>query len=105
MIDGDYIKYYCNKCDKGVIMKIMFAPEGMLGICSNCGGYIIINKNENYISKEKIINIPQCPICGSTNIDKITLGSRAVKTAVFGVAGAVDDAGKTYRCGNCGSKF
>ncbi len=105
LIDGDYIKYYCNKCDKGVIMKIMFAPEGMLGICSNCGGYIIINKNENYISKEKIINIPQCPICGSTNIDKITLGSRAVKTAVFGVAGAVDDAGKTYRCGNCGSKF
>ena len=40
-----------------------------------------------------------------SNIDKITLGSRAVKTAVFGVAGAVDDAGKTYRCGNCGSKF
>ena len=50
-------------------------------------------------------NVPKCPICGSANIKKITLGSRAVKTAVFGVVGAVDDAGKTYRCNNCGSKF
>lgn len=49
--------------------------------------------------------IPKCPICGSTNINKITLTTRAVKTATFGVVGAVDDAGKTWRCGNCGSKF
>lgn len=31
--------------------------------------------------------------------------TRVVKTAIFGVAGAVDDAGKTYKCDNCGSKF
>ena len=49
--------------------------------------------------------IPKCPICGSTNINKITLTTRAVKTAAFGVVGAVDDAGKTYKCGNCGSRF
>lgn len=49
--------------------------------------------------------VPKCPICSSTNIKKITVGSRAVKTAVFGVVGAVDDAGKTYKCGNCGSRF
>lgn len=55
--------------------------------------------------KDKQNCIPKCPICGSTNINKITVGSRAVKTAVFGVVGAVDDAGKTYRCKNCGSKF
>lgn len=105
LADGDYIEYYCNKCNKDVNMKIMFVPEGMMGICSNCGGYIIIKKNENYIPKEKIMHIPKCPICGSANVQKITLGSRAVKTAVFGVVGAVDDAGKTYRCENCGSKF
>lgn len=103
--DGDYIKYYCNKCSKDATMKIMFSPEGMLGICNSCGTYNIIKKNENYILKEKIINTPKCPICGSTNINKITLGNRAVKTAVFGVIGAVDDAGKTYKCGKCGSKF
>lgn len=51
------------------------------------------------------LNVPRCPICNSTNIKKITLSTRAVKTAAFGVVGAVDDAGKTYKCGNCGSKF
>ncbi len=55
--------------------------------------------------KDKQNCIPKCPICGSTNINKITLGNRAVKTAVFGVVGAVDDAGKTHECDNCGSKF
>ncbi|MCI8765016.1 MAG: hypothetical protein HFG58_10660 [Lachnospiraceae bacterium] len=55
--------------------------------------------------KDKQNCIPKCPICGSTNINKITIGNRAVKTAVFGVVGAVDDAGKTYKCNNCGSKF
>lgn len=50
-------------------------------------------------------NKPKCPICGSTNINKITIGSRAMKTAIFGVVGAIDDAGKTYQCKNCGSKF
>lgn len=49
--------------------------------------------------------IPQCPICRSTNIKKITLTKRAVKTAAFGAFGAVDDMGKTYQCNNCGSKF
>lgn len=49
--------------------------------------------------------IPQCPICGSSNISKITLTKRAVKTATFGALGAIDDAGKTWQCKNCGSKF
>ncbi|MDT9091309.1 hypothetical protein, partial [Escherichia coli] len=47
---------------------------------------------------------PLCPICGSRNLEKISFGTRALKTAVFGTAGAIDDAGKTYKCGNCGSK-
>lgn len=50
-------------------------------------------------------NTPKCPTCGSTNIQKISTTERAVKTALFGVIGAVDDAGKTYKCENCGSKF
>lgn len=50
-------------------------------------------------------NIPHCPICNSQNIKRIALSKRAVKTAVFGIVGALDDSGKTYKCGNCGSKF
>lgn len=56
-------------------------------------------------AKDKQNCIPKCPICGSTNIHKISIGSRVVKTAAFGVVGAVDDAGRTYKCGNCGGKF
>ena len=55
--------------------------------------------------KDKANCIPQCPICGSTNIQKITVSTRVVKTAIFGVAGAVDDSGKTWQCENCSSKF
>lgn len=64
-------------------------------------------KNLARIQKEKDKQncIPKCPICGSTNVNKITIGSRAAKTAVFGVLGAVDDSGKTYKCGDCGSRF
>lgn len=55
--------------------------------------------------KDKQNYIPKYTICRLANINKITVGSRVVKTAVFGIIGAVDDAGKTYKCGNCGSKF
>lgn len=70
-----------------------------------------IIEQQNKINKEvqKILDnhncVPKCPICGSSNIKKITMTTRAVKTAAFGVAGAVDDAGKTYKCENCDSKF
>lgn len=50
-------------------------------------------------------NIPHCPICNSQNIKRIALSKRAVKTAVFGIVGALDDSGKTYKCNNCKSKF
>lgn len=48
---------------------------------------------------------PKCPICGSTDLKKITTSKRVFKTALFGLAGAVDDAGKTYQCGKCKAKF
>lgn len=49
--------------------------------------------------------VPRCPVCGSSNIGKITVAKRAAKTAVFGAIGAMDDMGKTWKCNNCGSKF
>jgi len=55
--------------------------------------------------KQKKENIPHCPICNSTNIKKITLSKRALKTAIFGIVGAIDDSGKTYKCNNCDSRF
>ena len=57
------------------------------------------------LSGKSLPNVPKCPVCGSTSLKKISLTTRAVKTAAFGTIGAIDDAGKTYKCENCGSKF
>lgn len=66
-----------------------------------------IDKNTAQIQKEedKQNCIPTCPICGSSNIKKITIGTRAIKAAALGTIGVIDDAGKTWKCSNCGSKF
>lgn len=49
-------------------------------------------------------NVPKCPICGSTNLKKITGTRKAMKIGLFGLFGA-GDLGKTYQCGQCGAKF
>ena len=36
LAQDDAIKYHCEKCNKNVVMKIMFTPEGMLGKCYSC---------------------------------------------------------------------
>ena len=106
LVNGSLIKHYCEKCNKNVVMKILYGKEGMLGECCSCRKYTILKRDENYIPKtQEAKNIPMCPICKSTNLKKITFTKRAIKTAVFGAVGAIDDAGKTYQCCNCGSKF
>lgn len=79
---------------------------------------IIYNKNtsnrkyKSYVSISSPIsqptptlqNIPKCPICGSTNLSKITIAQKAGKIALFGIFGMGDN-GKTWKCNNCGSKF
>ena len=49
-------------------------------------------------------NLPKCPTCSSTNIQKISGGSKAVKVALFGIfaAGAVS---KTFKCNKCGYQW
>lgn len=49
-------------------------------------------------------SIPKCPICGSTNLFKITTAHKVGKIALFGIFGMGDN-GKTWKCNNCGSKF
>ncbi len=79
---------------------------------------IIYNKNtsnrkyKSYVSISSPIsqpiptsqNIPKCPICGSTNLSKITIAQKAGKIALLGIFGMGDN-GKTWKCNNCGSKF
>mgnify|MGYP001106888429 CR=1 FL=1 len=103
--ENDIIKHYCKKCDKDTLYKIIVINENITGKCAKCKSYATLKKNENYIPEEPQQNIPKCPICGSINIKKITITRRVMKTALFGTLGVVDDAGKTYQCNNCDSKF
>lgn len=44
-------------------------------------------------------NAPKCPMCGSTNIGKISPASRSLSIAAFGLASG--KIGKQYKCNNC----
>jgi uncharacterized protein (UPF0212 family) len=49
-------------------------------------------------------NIPHCPTCGSTNVEKISGVNKVGSVAVFGVF-SLGHISKTFRCKNCGMKF
>lgn len=59
----------------------------------------------SYAMQHNIHQLPHCPNCGSVDISKISVGTKVIKTATFGVYGAISDGGKTWRCNNCESKF
>lgn len=46
----------------------------------------------------------ECPYCHATNVKRITLTSKAVHTAVFGVFSAGRNS-KQYHCSHCGADF
>ena len=48
-------------------------------------------------------NIPKCPTCGSTNIEKISTGSKMVGAAMLGILSS--DVRNTMHCKNCGAKW
>ena len=60
----------------------------------------VINKIKGITSE----NVPKCPVCGSTNLSKITATRKILKVGLFGRLGT-GDLGKTYQCGDCGVKF
>lgn len=53
--------------------------------------------------KDKQNCIPKCPTCSSTNVEKISIGKKAVGGAMFGVLSS--DIRNTMHCKNCGAKW
>lgn len=60
-----------------------------------------LKQQEN--SKVKEDNTPKCPTCGSTNIEKISLGKKAVGGALFGLFSS--NVRKSMHCKSCGYKW
>lgn len=48
-------------------------------------------------------NVPHCPNCNSTNIQKISMTSRAISGLTFGILSS--SIGKTFKCKHCGYKW
>lgn len=65
-----------------------------------------VERNNNQIRQEYYTNknVPQCPICQSTDLSKISSVWKVARIGMFGMYGA-DDIGKTWECNNCGCKF
>lgn len=61
--------------------------------------------NEELLANDKVkqSNIPKCPTCQSTNINKITITSKAMNTALFGFFGTKRY--KTFHCNSCGYEW
>ena len=82
-------------------------------VCVHCGHIQSIDdssktnpmkSSSSPIIKSSKENIPKCPTCGSTNIQKISASSKVGKVVLFGIfaAGAVS---KTFKCKNCGYQW
>lgn len=52
---------------------------------------------------EEQANVPKCPTCQSTNLKKITVASKTMDTAIFGLFGTKRH--KTFHCNNCGYEW
>ncbi len=48
-------------------------------------------------------NVPHCPTCGSTNIEKISAGKKAMGFLAVGILSS--NVRKTFKCNNCGYKW
>ena len=53
--------------------------------------------------QDKETNISKCPICGSTNLKKLSFTNKAISVGVFGLLS--NKINKTWECKNCKSTF
>lgn len=58
------------------------------------------NTNQHITKNKDEQNIPKCPTCGSTNVEPISTGRKAIELFALGLASKT--VGKTYKCKNCG---
>ena len=67
--------------------------------------YMVSNKKipTVFTFQEKQSNVPRCPTCNSTNIEKISDTSKVVGAVAFGLFSKT--AKSQFKCRNCGAKW
>ena len=63
-----------------------------------------LKQQESSKKVEEDNNTPHCPYCNSTNIKKITTGSKVAHTALFGIF-SMSRNSKQWHCNKCKSDF
>ena len=124
--------FYCTKCKRTVIFNSIEEINTICKICKlqmdQKQPYLVnlkkeekkIKRNIEYVNntneknklnsyKTQPLYAPPksvtvtCPYCNSTNTKKISLTSKAVNTALFGILGTKRH--KQWHCNNCGSDW
>lgn len=77
-------------------------------ICPKCGGKLLPDseyfaREVGFVEQPTPQNIPKCPTCGSTNVEKISTAKKAFGFAMVGLFSS--NLGKTMHCKNCGYKW
>ncbi len=63
----------------------------------------LLRKLQEQTQVQPQFGVPHCPTCGSTNVEKISLGSKAVGGYMFGLFSS--NIRRTYRCNDCKYKW
>lgn len=95
----------CPVCGKSTWK---YDSESGLVLCTTCGCAVDENTvvHNAYIKKyeeQNKLNKPKCPTCNSTNIEKISTGSKIISGMAFGLFSK--DAKCTFHCKNCNYKW
>jgi DNA-directed RNA polymerase subunit RPC12/RpoP len=77
-------------------------------ICPKCGGKLLPDseyfaREVGFVEQPTPQNVPKCPTCGSTNVEKISTAQKAFGFALVGLFSS--NLGKTMHCKNCGYKW
>lgn len=100
------MRYKCPNCGNDQY-SILELQDRITAICNECGYVedLALKPKQDIVSQEpkQEVNIPKCPTCGSTNIEKISLSKKAIGGAMFGLFSS--NVRKTMYCKNCGYKW
>lgn len=85
--------------------KVYPANEKMCNLCEEklVSEAVYSNRMSAARQKAKEANLPKCPICGSTNLKKLSFTNKAISVGVFGLLS--NKINKTWECKNCKSTF
>ena len=114
------VMYTCKKCTKNLYFR---SNEEYSLVCKTCGMDLEFCNSRPYnpknnIKQANLMNsrnlrttqkqtvskyIPKCPTCCSPDVEKISLSSKVVGGALFGLFSS--NVRKTMQCKNCGYKW